>query len=74
MAVLDRHVLDYMQIIGLLEGERNIPATLRIYQTTEMALRCHARELGYHVGILDWAIWIVMRVAKSKNFEMGVAV
>lgn len=73
LAVLDRHVLDYMQIIGLLTEESNFPTTLRIYQATEMILRCHARELGYHVGILDWAIWIVMRVAKTKNLEMGVA-
>ena len=74
LAVLDRHVLEYMRVIGLLEREKYMPSTLRAYQATETVLRCHANELGYYVGILDWAIWIVMRVAKSKNLTMEIAV
>ena len=70
LAVLDRHVLRYMEAIELLEKGGHHTATFRDYRTTESVLRRHADELGYRVGILDWAIWIVMRVAKSKRFPM----
>ena len=67
LAVLDRHVLRYMEAIDLLEEGGHHVATFRDYRTTEGVLRRHADELGYRVGLLDWAIWIVMRVARSKS-------
>lgn len=74
LAVLDRHVLRYMEVIELVpEGDRQ-PMNLRDYQATEVVLRSYADQLGYRVGLLDWAIWIVMRVARSKGLELGSAV
>jgi N-glycosylase/DNA lyase len=65
LAILDRHVLRYMDIIGL--EAPGIPQTsnLSAYRTHELLLQTHADEVGYPVGLLDWAIWIVMRVAGS---------
>ena len=74
LAVLDRHVLRYMEVIELVQNGDRQPAKLRDYQATELILRSHADELGYRVGLLDWAIWIVMKVARSKGLAMGSAV
>jgi N-glycosylase/DNA lyase len=65
LAILDRHVLRYMDFIGL--GALGISRTsnLGAYRTHELLLQTHADEVGYPVGLLDWAIWIVMRVAGS---------
>lgn len=70
LAVLDRHVLRYMEAIDLLDEGGHHTATFRDYRTTEGVLRRHADELGYRLGLLDWAIWIVMRVAGSKKLSM----
>ncbi len=69
LAVLDRHVLNYMALIGLYNGaERAIPK-LSQYHRHENSLISHANGLGFAVGLLDWAIWIVMRVAGSRDTE-----
>lgn len=74
LAVLDRHVLRYMEVIDLIPEGDGQPMNLRDYQATEVILRSYADELGYRVGLLDWAIWIVMRVARSKGLVLGSAV
>ena len=73
LAVLDRHVLRYMESIELLEVGGRHTTTLRKYRTTEGILQRHADELGYCVGVMDWAIWIVMRVARSKGLATEYA-
>ena len=70
LAVLDRHVLHYMEIVELLEKGDCRASTLRAYQAAESVLQHHADGLGYRVGLLDWAIWIVMRVAKSRGVAL----
>ena len=67
LAVLDRHVVRYMEAIELLARGGHHTATLKDYRATESLLRGHADEFGYRVGLLDWAIWIVMRVARSRR-------
>ncbi|UCI32127.1 DNA lyase [Mesorhizobium sp. B4-1-4] len=67
LAILDRHVLDYMQLIGLRTVQSRPITTMKQYERDEESMRGHARELGFPVGILDWAIWIVMRVAKRQE-------
>ena len=74
LAVLDRHVLRYMEAIELLDRGGPYPTNLQKYEDTEFILRSYADELGYRVGLLDWAIWVVMRVAKSKGLAMESAV
>ena len=73
LAILDRHVLRYMEAIELLNEGEHHTATFRDYRRTEGLLRRHADELGYRVGLLDWAIWIVMRVARSRRIPMESA-
>lgn len=71
LAVLDRHVLNYMTALGIGEAEATPKGigTLRAYRRRETDLRDHALSFGYPVGLVDWAIWIVMRVA-GKNTEV----
>lgn len=69
LAVLDRHVLAYMEKLDLFRGTVRI-SQLRGYLELEEILRKHAREVGYPVGLMDWAIWIVMRVARQQKMEL----
>ena len=73
LAVLDRHVLGYMAAVGVGEGVPKGIGTLRAYQRREADLRDHARSFGYPVGLVDWAIWIVMRVAGGMTATEGCA-
>lgn len=63
LAILDRHVLRYMRAIKLCSTEVSHVATINCYEHYENHLQDHAESLGYPVGLLDWAIWIVMRTA-----------
>ncbi|WP_027668096.1 8-oxoguanine DNA glycosylase [Rhizobium leguminosarum] len=67
LAILDRHVLNYMELTGLRSENSKPIATMKEYRFDEDSMRSHARELGFAVGILDWAIWIVMRVAGTQQ-------
>lgn len=61
LAVLDRHTLDYMALVGLrAPGQRYVPTGSQ-YLGLEDRLRDHASGLGYSLGHLDRAIWVVMR-------------
>lgn len=68
LAILDRHVLNYMSTLGLYSGTKHFISGLKQYKRHEEVLREHAQELDCPVGLLDWAIWIVMRVA-NRNME-----
>jgi N-glycosylase/DNA lyase len=63
LAVLDRHVIHYMRTVKLCTVLSSDVATITRYERCETQLRKHAESLGYAVGLLDWAIWIVMRTA-----------
>lgn len=67
LAVIDRHVLEYMSLAGIEPPGRNTVASLAGYGRAEGSLRRHAESAGCPVGIMDWAIWIVMRVAKQMR-------
>lgn len=67
LAILDRHVLNYMELTGLRAENSKPIATMREYRLGEDSMRGHAHQLGFPVGILDWAIWIVMRVARTEE-------
>jgi N-glycosylase/DNA lyase len=66
LAVLDRHVLSYMRTQRLITRDATV-AHLEPYARVERKLIRHARDLGQLVGHLDWAIWIVMRVAVGSQ-------
>ncbi|KJZ64367.1 8-oxoguanine DNA glycosylase [Pseudomonas fluorescens] len=67
LAILDRHVLNYMTAQGIYSGAQASISGLNQYGRHENKLREHAQELDCPVGLLDWAIWIVMRVANQKQ-------
>lgn len=71
LAILDRHVLNYMSVLGIYSGSSNSISTLSQYCRHETILQEHAKGLDCSVGMLDWAIWIVMRVA-SQNKEVSL--
>ncbi len=72
LAVLDRHVIDYMHELGISNAEHpsNL-STLKGYSNQEMVLKSYARNLGMAVGLMDWAIWIVMRVFKAGDHKVA---
>lgn len=65
LAVLDRHVINYMMIVGLTADPTPV-RRMADYRRDETILRDHAADFGLPVGLLDWAVWIVMRVAGPK--------
>ncbi len=67
LAIIDRHVLDYMLRTGLHSEGGSSVNSLKQYLPLEEVLRLHAEDLQCPVGILDWAIWIVMRIAKQQK-------
>ena len=69
LAILDRHVLNYMLQLGIYSGTKLFISSLKQYYKHEAVLQKHASELSCPVGLLDWAIWIVMRVANKRNME-----
>jgi N-glycosylase/DNA lyase len=68
LAILDRHVLSYMSMLGIYSSTNLFISSLPQYYRHEAILREHAQELDCPLGLLDWAIWIVMRVA-SRDVE-----
>ena len=69
LAILDRHVLNYMSMLGIYEESDMFISGISKYAHYEEKLREHAGELDCNIGMLDWAIWIVMRVA-NQNKEL----
>ena len=67
LAILDRHVLNYMSVLGIYPDEKLMISNIKQYKIYEALLKEHAEELGCSVGLLDWAIWIVMRVVNQHS-------
>ena len=70
LAILDRHVLSYMSALGIYSGKEVSISNIKRYRQYESVLREHAEGINCSVGLLDWAIWIVMRVA-NRNMEVA---
>ncbi len=62
LAILDRHVLQYMAVIGLLRSRTVAVRTIEEYECVESIFQAHAQVRGISVGDLDVAVWIVVRV------------
>jgi len=73
LAILDRHVLNYMSEVGISAHTQPYVSGMSTYLRLEQSLREHATSIGYDVGLLDWAIWIVMRADKEPNMELDFA-
>ncbi|MGJ8629274.1 MAG: 8-oxoguanine DNA glycosylase [Sulfitobacter sp.] len=68
-AIIDRHVVDYMKIMDIYDTKNGSLSTLRSYRKHEAVMSAHASGMGVKLGLLDWAIWVVMRVLKSMEKE-----
>ncbi len=67
LAVIDVHVLRYMNVLDLV---KKVPPTISKtqYLVKENMLTKYAKKFGYPVGCVDYAIWIVMRVARKDGY------
>lgn len=63
LAVLDVHTIRFVQLRHICETQGRNMSSPRVYEHVEDALRQYAVGLGYPVGCLDTAIWVVMRAA-----------
>lgn len=68
LAVLDVHVLDYLQLARGLSLPRSRLGRLSFYEEIENTFREIAAEFGHSVGCVDLAMWLTMRVAKREAF------
>jgi len=68
LAILDTHVLRFMNMQNILCLTQVNISTLTAYERTESIVINYSKSLGYPVGYLDWAIWATMKAAR----EMGL--
>jgi N-glycosylase/DNA lyase len=64
-AVLDKHVIDYMKIMGLTYDLGNNFSSMTSYQLIENKLKSYAETYNISLLHLDLAIWTTMRSLKS---------
>lgn len=65
LAILDVHVLKFMQSIDLLPTSIVAIGTLAAYERVELVVKEYAKTCEHPVGYLDWAIWITMQALKE---------
>jgi len=68
LAILDRHIFAYMDLLEISNEIDRTTLTKNKYLRIEEILKNYAACLGYAVGCVDWAIWIVMRTAKQEGY------
>ncbi|BBF66167.1 8-oxoguanine DNA glycosylase [Acidithiobacillus ferridurans] len=68
LAVLDVHVLDYLQLARGLSLTPSRLGRLSFYEEIEDTFREVADEFGYSLGCVDLATWLTMRVAKREAY------
>lgn len=66
-AVLDKHVIDYMRIMGLTCVSENSFSSMSSYQKIETKLKSYADTYNLNLLHLDLAIWTTMRTLKSYH-------
>ncbi len=64
-AILDKHVIDYMRIMGLTCISTSSFSSISAYQTIESALKSYANIYNVDILHLDLAIWTTMRTLKT---------
>ena len=68
IAVLDRHILKYLQLIGLTEAS-SMPTSWKKYENIEAAFLSYSSRKNIRADALDLAIWITMKAAGRKVSE-----
>jgi N-glycosylase/DNA lyase len=68
IAILDRHILLYLRLVGVLDS--HLPPTgLRGYERIERAFLDYASAKSVRADFLDLAIWSTMRAAPAKELR-----
>jgi len=66
LAILDTHVLRFMARTELIPGRLPTVSGMAGYERMEEVLGDYARRIGVTIGVLDIAIWVVMRIAQRE--------
>jgi N-glycosylase/DNA lyase len=66
LAILDSHVLRFMDYLKIAKTVPAYIASLTSYEKTESKLRNYAEDKDIEMSCLDTAIWIVMRVYQKE--------
>ncbi|MCK6640905.1 MAG: hypothetical protein L6Q81_12560 [Bacteroidia bacterium] len=64
-AILDKHVIDYMRIMGMTTTHASSFSDMDAYRKLEIELQAYAQLYNVNLLYLDIAIWTTMRTAKS---------
>lgn len=67
LAILDSHVLRFLDMQGFLPTEKARINTVRNYEDTEQVVIDYAFSIGSPVGYLDLAIWATMKAARELS-------
>ena len=73
LAIFDTHIIRFMHLIGLIEQNVKI-TSLNQYARLEGQLRSYAKSLGQELAILDYAIWVVMKVISEECAFHGCSI
>ena len=71
VAVLDVHVLTYMNWVGLTNAPIKSVSTVRRYETLEDAFIERACSFGSAPDRFDLAVWVVVKAAKEESKSWG---
>ena len=63
-AILDKHVIDYMKIMGITSVSETCFSNISAYQKVETKLKLYAESFNLNLLHLDVAIWTTMRTLK----------
>jgi len=66
LAILDTHVLKYMELVGVFSPVERAWCSLAEYEHFEGRLQTYAERFHEKLAYLDTAIWVVMRVFKWR--------
>jgi N-glycosylase/DNA lyase len=66
LAIIDRHVIAYMCTINLIESTATRMNEASYYKL-EAVFLAYAEYVGVSAGLLDWAIWLTMRAARTQR-------
>jgi len=67
LAILDVHVLRFMTVVGLTNTPASAIQSISVYEQFERRFQEFADDECVGVGLLDVAIWVVMRVYKREG-------
>jgi N-glycosylase/DNA lyase len=67
LAILDTHVVRFMEMRHPRFAQVFRLSTIRAYEHAETVVCSYAFDIGYPAGYLDWAIWATMKAAHEHR-------